>query len=49
VSNHNFIGDEVTFESVGFSLSAKGIYFQVDNNDKKFFEESAKALDQVFG
>lgn len=42
------MGDEVTFESVGLSLSVEDIYFRVDNDDvKSFFEERAKALDNV--
>ena len=48
VSSHYFMGDEVTFESVGLSLSVEDIYFRVDNDDvKSFFEERAKALDNV--
>lgn len=48
VSSHYFMGDEVTFESVGLSLPVEDIYFRVDNDDvKSFFEERAKALDNV--
>ncbi|MGR8998759.1 MAG: Uma2 family endonuclease [Gammaproteobacteria bacterium] len=46
VSSHYFMGDEVTFESVGLSLSVEDLYFRVDNDDvKSFFEERAKYLD----
>jgi hypothetical protein len=42
------MGDEITFESLGLSMSVEGIYFRVNNDDvKSFFEERAKALDNV--
>jgi Uma2 family endonuclease len=48
VSSHYFMGDEVTFESVGLSLSVEDIYFRVDNDDvKSFFEERAKYLENL--
>ena len=48
VSSHYFMGDEVTFESVGLSLSVEDLYFRVDNDDvKSFFEERAKYLENL--
>jgi Uma2 family endonuclease len=48
VSSHYFMGDEVTFESVGLLLSVEDIYFRVDNDDvRSFFEERAKYLENL--
>ncbi len=48
VSSHYFMGDEVTFESVGLTMSVEDIYFRVDNDDvKSFFEERAKSLENI--
>ena len=41
VSSHYFMGDEVTFESLGLSLSVEDIYFRVDNDDVKSFLKNA--------
>lgn len=37
VSKHYFLGDEVTFESVGLTLPVEDIYYRVDNDDVKSF------------
>lgn len=43
VSKHYFLGDEVTFESVGLTLPVEDIYYRVDNDDvKSFLEEQAR-------
>ncbi|MFZ2171994.1 MAG: Uma2 family endonuclease [Methylococcaceae bacterium] len=44
VSSHYFMGDEVTFESMGLSLLVEDIYFRVDNNDVKSFLKNAPSL-----
>jgi len=40
VSRHYFMGDNVTFESVGLSLSVADIYERVDNEDVNAFIDS---------
>jgi Uma2 family endonuclease len=40
VSRHYFMGDNVTFESVGLSLSVADIYARVDNEDVNAFIDS---------
>lgn len=40
VSQHYFMGDSVTFESVGLTLSVQDIYERVDNEDVTMFLES---------
>lgn len=43
VSQHAFMGDSVTFESVGLTLTVEEIYARVENDDvKAFLEERAK-------
>jgi Uma2 family endonuclease len=37
VSNHYFLGDEVTFESVGLTVSVADIYERVENEDMQSF------------
>jgi Uma2 family endonuclease len=37
ISKHYFLGDEVTFESVGLTLPVEEIYYRVDNDDVKSF------------
>jgi Uma2 family endonuclease len=37
VSKHYFLGDEVTFESVGLTLPVEDIYYRVDNDEVKSF------------
>ncbi|MDP2180441.1 Uma2 family endonuclease [Methylicorpusculum sp.] len=42
ISNHYFMGDEVTFESLGLTLAVEEIYTRVDNEDvRTFLEERA--------
>ncbi|MDO8844999.1 Uma2 family endonuclease [Methylicorpusculum sp.] len=42
ISNHYFMGDEVTFESLGLTLAVEEIYTRVDNEDvRSFLEERA--------
>ena len=42
VSNHYFMGDEVTFESIALTVSVEEIYARVDNEDvRTYFEEKA--------
>ena len=46
VSEHFFMGDEVCFESIGFTLTVEEIYARVDNEDvRAFFEEKRIALE----
>ncbi|MGR8933665.1 MAG: Uma2 family endonuclease [Gammaproteobacteria bacterium] len=46
VSCHYFMGDEVTFESVGLTLPVEEIYYRVENDDvKSFLEQRAKAAE----
>jgi hypothetical protein len=40
VSQHYFMGDSVTFESVGLTLSVTDIYQRVDNDDVTSFVDS---------
>ncbi|MCK9394838.1 MAG: Uma2 family endonuclease [Methylobacter sp.] len=40
VSRHYFLGDSVTFESVGLTLSVEDIYERVENEDVRSFVES---------
>jgi Uma2 family endonuclease len=46
VSKHYFLGDEVTFESVGLTLPVEDIYYRVDNDEVKSFlaEQTRRAL-----
>ncbi|MGJ0515056.1 MAG: hypothetical protein ACR65O_04805 [Methylomicrobium sp.] len=39
VSEHYFMGDSVTFESVGLTLLVEEIYYRVENDDVKAFLE----------
>lgn len=32
-STHYFPGDEITFESIGVTVSVEDIYYQIDNED----------------
>lgn len=42
VSRHFFMGDEVTFESIGLTLGVEAIYARVENEDVRlYFEEQA--------
>ncbi|MCX7110881.1 MAG: Uma2 family endonuclease [Proteobacteria bacterium] len=42
VSNHFFLGDEVTFESIALTVSVEEIYARVENEDvRTYFEEKA--------
>ncbi|MEI7866787.1 MAG: Uma2 family endonuclease [Candidatus Methylumidiphilus sp.] len=42
VSNHYFLGEEVTFESIALTVSVEEIYARVDNEDvRTYFEEKA--------
>ncbi|MGZ8245910.1 Uma2 family endonuclease [Methylomagnum sp.] len=46
VSRHFFMGDAVTFESIGLSLSVEAIYARVENEDVRlYFEEQARAAE----
>ena len=48
VSNHFFMGDEVTFESIGLTLTVEDIYERVENEDvKQYLEEKGQASDAV--
>jgi len=42
VSNHYFLGEEVTFESIGLTVPVEEIYARVENEDvMAYFEENA--------
>ncbi len=42
VSNHYFLGEEVTFESIGLTVPVEEIYARVENEDvRTYFEEKA--------
>lgn len=43
VSEHYFMGDTVTFESVGLTLLVEEIYYRVENDDVKAFLEEKRA------
>jgi Uma2 family endonuclease len=48
VSQHYFMGDTVTFESVDVTLPVEEIYYRVENDDvKSFLEERAKAAESA--
>lgn len=36
-TKHYFLGDAISFESIGLTLSVEEIYHRVDNNDMKVF------------
>lgn len=43
VSEHYFMGDTVTFESVGLTLPVEEIYYRVENEDVRAFVEEKRA------
>lgn len=46
VSRHFFMGDEVTFESIGLTLGVEAIYARVENEDVRlYFEEQARSAE----
>jgi len=48
VSEHFFMGDELSFESIGLTLSVEEIYARVDNEDvRTFLEEKRLAAEQI--
>jgi Uma2 family endonuclease len=45
VSNHYFLGEDVTFESIGLTVSVEEIYARVENDDvRTYFEEKQAVL-----
>ena len=44
VSNHYFLGEEVTFESIGLTVSVEEIYARVENEDVRTYFEEKQAL-----
>ncbi len=49
VSNHYFLGDTVTFESIGLTLAVEEIYHRVDNDEMCCFiaEQLNTPLDEI--
>ena len=44
VSNHYFMGDEVTFEAIGLTIAVEDIYARVENDDvRAFLQEQQQA------
>jgi Uma2 family endonuclease len=43
VSEHYFMGENVTFESVGLTLPIEEIYYRVENEDVRAFLEEKRA------
>ncbi len=41
IPRHYFLGDEITFDSIGLTLSVEDIYHRVDNDDMKAFLQKA--------
>ena len=49
VSNHYFLGEEVTFESIGLTVTVEEIYTRVENEDvRMYFEEQQPFQHQIF-
>jgi len=44
VSNHYFMGDEVTFESIALTVSVEEIYARVENEDVRMYFEEKQAV-----
>ncbi len=44
VSNHYFMGDEVTFESIGLTVPVEEIYARVENEDVRLYFEEKQAV-----
>ena len=44
VSNHFFLGDEVTFESIGLTVPVEEIYARVENEDVRMYFEEKQAV-----
>lgn len=47
VSNHYFMGDQVTFDSVGLTLNVNDIYARVENEDVRSYWEEVRLAEQA--